>query len=219
MQKVKSQSAQQDHYRHIAPIYVWLEKIVFGRTLTRSRSFGLDAIPEGAKVLVVGGGTGEVLNYLPSCEIDYIESSESMIFYASRRVGGQMVHFHHITFSEYRSSVQYDHIVCQYFMDLFKEDELIEILKRVDHLSADHTILHIADFRKPQNGSGSWWQRWLVKLMYFFFRITTKLKTRELPEIEETLKHTGYAEVMERSWMKGLVFASVWSRRPTSSDL
>lgn len=218
MQKEKYRSTEKDAYKYIAPVYSWLEKIVFGRALSRSRRYGLDKVREGSKVLILGGGSGEVLKYLSDCEIDYVENSESMIFRTSRKVEDQIVHFHHLPFSEYRSSIQYDHIICQYFMDIFEEEELLEIMGHIGQLSAEHTKLHLADFRITARGSGVWWQKPLVKLMYFFFRITTGLKTRELPSIEEIMKRSGYAEMEGRSWMNGLVFASVWSRRANSSD-
>ena len=219
MQKVKSKPAEKDAYRYIAPIYAWLEKLVFRQILSRSRSFGLDVIQGGAKVLILGGGSGEVLNYLPNCEIDYVESSESMIIRASKKVGDRIVHFQQVPFSKFRSSTAYDHIICQYFLDLFEEEEFNELLEHLDHLSADHTLLHVADFRINNRESGKWWQRGLVKLMYSFFRITTGLKTGDLPAIEHILKRANYVEKEGQSWMKGLVFASVWSRSSTSSDL
>jgi len=216
MQKVKSRSTEKDAYRHIAPIYGVLEKMVFGRTLSRSRSFGLDVIKDGAKVLIVGGGSGEVLKYLPDCEIDYVESSESMIFRASGKIEDRIVHFHHLPFSEYRSSIQYDHIICQYFMDLFTEQELVGLMQKLERMSADHTRLHVADFCISEQGSEKWWHKPLVKFMYFFFRITTGLKTRDLPAIEEILKRSGYVKVEGRFRMCGLVFSSSWIRSATS---
>ena len=52
------------NYNNIAWIYDWLAKVVFGRKQELASRAFLRIIPNDAKILVIGGGTGKIINYL-----------------------------------------------------------------------------------------------------------------------------------------------------------
>ena len=79
----------------IASIYNGLKRLMFGNILDRIVADSMKSIPASSSVLIIGGGTGEILNYLPeNCKVDYIEKSGKMIRKAKtqKRVGINFIH-------------------------------------------------------------------------------------------------------------------------------
>ena len=69
-----------NNFNTIAPVYDFLAKMVFGRSLERAQAAFLSDLETKvkAKVLIVGGGTGKVLELLPEgldLQIDYVEKA------------------------------------------------------------------------------------------------------------------------------------------------
>ncbi|HEY9047693.1 MAG TPA: class I SAM-dependent methyltransferase, partial [Ohtaekwangia sp.] len=66
----------------IAPVYDMLSRIVFGRSMVKSQRHFLKYIPAEASVLILGGGTGWIIQELfavnNTCTIVYVEASQKM---------------------------------------------------------------------------------------------------------------------------------------------
>ena len=81
------------NYDSIALIYDRLARLVYGRSLVNAQLYLLDAIPAEAHVLIVGGGTGWVLEEItkrhPSgLSIDYIDAASKMVALAKKGMLG-----------------------------------------------------------------------------------------------------------------------------------
>ena len=67
----------------IAPFYDLLARLVFGRAISRSQTRFLLEIPSGAKVLILGGGTGwillDIFRQANPSEVLYLEASSHML--------------------------------------------------------------------------------------------------------------------------------------------
>ncbi len=74
----------------IAPYYDWLTRLVFGRSIRRAQRHFLGQIPPGARVLVVGGGTGwllvDLLKRPAVTHVTYLEASAVMLRLAQQKV-------------------------------------------------------------------------------------------------------------------------------------
>jgi tRNA (cmo5U34)-methyltransferase len=77
-------------FNGIASVYDALASMVFGKNLIKSQHHFLHVIPDYATVLIVGGGSGELLQTLlqqkPKCQVVYVDASERMIELARQRV-------------------------------------------------------------------------------------------------------------------------------------
>ena len=83
-------SERPDGFDRIAPYYDALKRLVFGNAIHRSQAHFLQRLPQGCRLLIIGGGSGEVLSLLqnvnPLCRIWYVEASSKMLSLASSRV-------------------------------------------------------------------------------------------------------------------------------------
>ena len=75
--------SQRFSFDRIAPIYDKLSYLIFWGNIQRAQRFFLTSIPPQAPVLVIGGGSGdiliELLNYSTLRHITYVEASTAML--------------------------------------------------------------------------------------------------------------------------------------------
>ncbi len=115
-------------YDVIAPVYDTLAKLFIGKALRRAQVYFLRYIPDGAKVLIVGGGTGWILEEISAVhskglEIDYVDVSSKMIALAKRKNWGKnKVDFIHQSILDFTTQHQYDVIITPFLLDNFREE-------------------------------------------------------------------------------------------------
>ena len=89
-------------FNFIAPFYDVLARIVFGNAILKAQTTHLSEINENDQVLILGGGTGKLLEHIPFCDrVDYVEKSEKMIRIAKRRLVNRSVNFVNHDFLNY----------------------------------------------------------------------------------------------------------------------
>src|SRR5437764_9916137 len=81
-------------YDAVAGVYDILAGIFIGKALREAQIYLVQYIPAGAKILIVGGGTGWILEEITrihnkGMQIDYLDISVSMISKAKKRDIGQ----------------------------------------------------------------------------------------------------------------------------------
>src|SRR3954447_6996288 len=81
-------------YNAIAGIYDILADTFIGKSLRYAQIYLAQYIPAGAKILIVGGGTGWILEEITrirsrGLQIDYLDISANMISKAAKRKIGQ----------------------------------------------------------------------------------------------------------------------------------
>lgn len=167
-------------YRKIAPFYDLLTRIAFGGDFLQSKKQFLDKVENGDSVLIIGGGTGEILPHISKgTKITYVDSSKEMIEKAKER-NHHGVQFDHCKWDEFNAEGKYDCILAFYFLDLFSDRILENTLKKVDFYLKPGGILLITDFVNNRR-----WHAAFLGILYFFFRVTTGLKTKKLPSWEQ----------------------------------
>src|SRR6478672_3670155 len=74
----------------VANFYPWLEQMVFGSALGRSRNFFAQRIAEGKKILLIGEGNGrflvEIAKQTSSASFTVVDSSARMLADSARRL-------------------------------------------------------------------------------------------------------------------------------------
>jgi ubiquinone/menaquinone biosynthesis C-methylase UbiE len=189
------------NYDKIARIYDLLSGMVFGKAITKAQAHLLQCLPTGDyRLLIVGGGTGWILEELSRLRpegitIDYVEASGEMIALSRKRsYGKNAVNFFHAPIEDFSSDQMYQVIITPFVLDNFEESKLKIIFSRLDNLLEEEGTWLYADFVYSKTASPLW-QKLLLKIMYFFFRITTKIETKKLVDVEKYFEK-GYRKKM-----------------------
>ena len=197
-----------NNFDRVAPFYDLLAKLVFGEAILKSQIAFLGDINDCDRVLVLGGGTGQLLEYIAaqSVIIDYVEPSEKMLSKAKKRNCTGRVVFHQQRFEDFDSEILYDVIICPFFLDLFEEDSLKEVINKIKRFTKPSGKLSISDF---QNRT-TFFQKWLIRIMHLFFRITVQLESRSLKEIHPCLQKEGFQMQKRIFFYSKFIFSSVY---------
>jgi ubiquinone/menaquinone biosynthesis C-methylase UbiE len=199
-------------FDRVAGLYDCLAHLVYGKTLLKAKSHLLSQIRESDRVLIIGGGTGEILPMLPSsCQVTFLDPSTKMIEVAVKRGKPIETTFVCQILDDFENRGKFDVIICNFFFDLFEEPELFEQIEKVKILLEPKGKFIVTDFSygSPLNQV---WQRPLVASMYLFFRFTDGLKTNGLPKIEKKLEGAGLYVQTEKRFGKGFIWSGVYRR-------
>lgn len=184
----------------VSPIYDGLATLTFAGAIHRAQVSLLPRVSQIDSALVIGGGTGwfllELLSRTAVKRVTYVDLSEKML--------GKSIAMLERKHPEWRDRVEfrlgseesltasdgpYDLIVTNFFLDLFNDENCVQvasILRR--HLAADGQWLFV-DFHVPERG----WRRGaalaLFKVMFTFFNVLSNMESRHPPN---------YAAVFER---------------------
>ena len=206
----------------LARWYRLLEYAGFGRSLERRRTAFLARMTTARRVLVLGDGDGRFLSaFLRSnrfAEVDSVDNSAAMLALARGRVGkadAARVRFHHADVRRWQPPpVSYDLIVTHFFLDCFPDAVLQPLVTRLAAFAAPGARWVVSEFRQPVDGLAAWHARaWLAGL-YAFFRITTGLRVRRLPEHAASLEAVGFHLEREVVAHFGLLTSQLWRREP-----
>ncbi len=202
----------------IAKLYRWIEYAAYGRALERARFWYLDRLAGARRILVLGEGDGRALARLvdaaPHAEIDVVELSAEMIALARLRVGDcTRLRFHQADALSLRyAEHDYDGVVTLFFLDCFSAADARTLIGRLAGWMAGDAIWLMTDFAIPESGWRRWHARVWITVMYAFFRLTTGLRARALPPIEDLMRESGLRRIEVREWQAGLIRSEVWRR-------
>jgi tRNA (cmo5U34)-methyltransferase len=200
-------------FDRIAFTYDFLAKLIYGNHIVDSQEHFLDKIRDHSKILMLGGGSGWLLAALlkkkPNCEVWYIEASGKMIALSKNKVDEKHnIHFIHGTEQNIPSSLKYDAVITNFYLDLFADEQLGEVIGKIRASMKVESFWIATDF----NDDNKWWQKVLLKTMYFFFRITCGLESQELPEWNKGIKMADVREVESKSFYRGFIKTALYQR-------
>lgn len=206
-----------DRFNRIAPYYDFLKRIVFGRAIADSQVAFLGEVRQGSKLLIVGGGSGEILAFLkkvvvnPGCSIWYVEASSRMIALAAKKVSLESpanINFIHGTEKSLPENVMFDAVITNFFLDLFPYDTGTEICRKICRRIHPGGLWLVSDFVSE----GKWWQRALLWIMYRFFGITCKIEATALPAWESQLLAVGMKEEIHKLFYGGFIKSALYEK-------
>lgn len=202
-----------NRFNFIAPWYDALVKLVFGDSLYVAQCYFLKSIPPDARILILGGGSGKILEPLlrlrPRAEIWYVEASSAMLELASKKVNADArIHFIHGTGADIPRGSSYHVIVTFFFLDMFSPEALGSFVeKTATHLHADGLWL-VTDFINEK-----WWHLALLKIMYVFFFIVSGLGTFHLPDWNKVLINNRLKLRASESFFAGFIRSCLYQAR------
>lgn len=197
----------------IAPVYDSLSHMVYGKSIVTAQQHFLKYISEGSRVLIVGGGTGWIIDALfavnKTCSVVYMEASQKMLQKAKNRIG--IDDQSRITFllqSEMPSEGLYDVIITNFFLDLFPPPALEQIIYQLKGRLMHNGIWIVTDFVDD----GKLWQQMLLKLMYLFFNRVSKIEATSLPPWQVLLADAGMRVGKTKYFYAGFIKTAVYQK-------
>jgi len=188
----------------VAPFYDALVRLVFGDTLLESQTHFLDLISEEDHVLIIGGGTGKILEVLPNCaSLTYLEKSKEMIKRAKKRKSRQPVKFINEDFFKTDISSSYDKIIIPFFLDCFNHKQLDSVLNRLKSFLPKKGEIYVTDFSLPAN-------HLLARAMYAFFRIVANLNGDTMLDLRRIVKESGFTLINEKYFFGDKIFSGIY---------
>lgn len=203
------------NFDRITPIYDVLARAVFGRALERAQAVFLNRIPAGASVLVVGGGTGWLLEPLLAngqlSRIVYLEASARMLARTTRRVLNRQllgtVEFRLGDETTLQLDERFDVVITPFVLDLFTAQTLrTRLLPRLRTALKLGGQWLVTDF-VPGIG---WGRKTLIQAMIWFFRLTANIEAHQLADWQPLMVEAGLTLRERSSQVGGLVSAEVW---------
>jgi len=202
------------NYNNSAWFYDAVSRLVFGESLINAQKYPLQFTPANAHILIIGGGTGRILEeitkFQPSgLEITYVEVAADMMALSKKRnTGDNRVIFINDSIENVSLPIKIDVVITAFLFDNFHEETLTKIFGHIHSmLKADGLWLN-TDFQL----TGKWWQRVLLKCMLLFFKLLCNIESSKLPDIERQFKLHGYTVMAEKTFYEEFVASKVYKK-------
>jgi ubiquinone/menaquinone biosynthesis C-methylase UbiE len=202
------------NYDNSAYFYDRLSHVIFGQALVKSQVYLLRFVPPNSSVLIVGGGTGWILEEMTNMhysglEITYVEISAKMTTLAKKRTTGiNKITFINDAIENTNIDRQYDVVITPFLLDSFTEDTLEKTFAHMHQQLKPKGLWLICDFQL----TGIQWQKILLKTMYLFFKIVCRIETFTMPTIENQFTKRNYAKLDNRTFYADFIISSVYKK-------
>ena len=211
----------------IARCYRWLEYVSFGRALERRRREYLDDVETAQSILILGDGDGrftaEFVSRNRTGVIDSVELSPRMLELARERVGKdtpgtEQLRFWHADARTMELRRKYDLIISHFFLDCFTARDLDALVARISAATRPQGRWILSEFRVPNSGIWRFAGGALIRVMYWFFRVATGLRTSQVPDYRTIFRAHGFQCLRQRSVLGGLLASELWEKSELSKN-
>lgn len=200
------------NYNNSAGFYDRLSRMVYGRALINAQVYLLQYVPADAVVLIAGGGTGWLLEELTKIhssglQITYVEvAADMMALSRKRNTGGNKVTFINDVVENVNPDTKFDVIITPFLFDNFTEETTGMVFNHLDNILGPGGLWLNADFQL----TGKWWQKFLLRSMFLFFRMLCNIEASELPDVDSQFRLSGYKAVEERAFFGDFIISKVY---------
>nr|WP_067060974.1 class I SAM-dependent methyltransferase [Mucilaginibacter sp. L294] len=208
------------NYDNSASFYDRLSRLVFGKALVNAQAWLLPRIPKDAKVLIVGGGTGWILDEIsklhPSgLSITYVEISANMMALSRKRnIGTNHVEFINKAVEDAGLPADFDVVITPFLFDNFTEDTLPRVFQHIHQTLKPGGLWFNTDFQL----TGKWWQYAMLKSMLLFFKVLCGVPSWRLPDVGKQFNKFGYEVADEKSFFEDFVVSKVFRSRSVPAE-
>lgn len=206
-----------NNYDKIANYYDTLSRMVFFKSQVNAQVHQLQYLPVNSSILIVGGGTGWILEeiakvYSSGIHIVYVEISAKMIALSKERnVGGNTVSFVNLGVEDFSSSLSFDVIWTPFLFDNFSKDRAEGVFNKLLLFLKDSGYWFFVDFSLEQK-SGKWWKSFVLKLMYWFFKLIRIVEASSLINMDPYFKKADFVKKDEAFYYAGFIKSVVYQR-------
>jgi ubiquinone/menaquinone biosynthesis C-methylase UbiE len=206
----------------LAPHYRWMEFVLAGEKLQRCRTAFLDRISPPENILILGEGNGRFLvecrRKWSKARIVCADASERMLALANERIeqcgldasGIEFLRADVLEWSPMKKA--FDLVVTHFFLDCFRPEQLQQIIDKLAFAARPNASWTLADFQIPLVGLQKWRARLILKTMYLFFRVVTRLPARRLTSPDSYLTSNEFFLRERRVSEWGLLHSDLWQR-------
>lgn len=208
-----------NNYDAVAGYYDFLSRLVFGQAEINAQVELLEYLAPGSRVLIVGGGTGWILEKMAAVQpsglrITYVESSARMMARSRQRNCGQnVVQFVELPVQELVTEERYDCVLTGFLFDNFHTALAEQIFSQLDALLVGGGNWLYADFYRPPKRKGKLWQAVLLRSMYIATRWLCKVEANQLPDMEAIFSEAGYRRVFTSFHYQRFIQGMVYRKR------
>jgi ubiquinone/menaquinone biosynthesis C-methylase UbiE len=200
------------NYDNSASFYDKLSQLVFGKALVNAQAWLLPQIPKNAKILIVGGGTGwimeEITKLHPSgLNITYVEISANMMTLSRKRnIGANHVVFINKAIEEAGLPPDFDVAITPFLFDNFTDNTLPGVFQHIHQTLKPGSLWLNTDFQL----TGKWWQYAMLKSMLLFFKMLCGVPAWRLPDVGRQFGKFGYGVVEEKIFFGDFVVTRLY---------
>lgn len=183
------------NYDRTTWFYEWLSKLVFGNAQIKAQEHFLHLIQPQSSILIVGGGTGHILESLAkvhpnTLHITYVEASANMIARSKKRyVGNNKVMFIQAYMEDVAPIRYFEVVLTGFLFDNFTQPGAQHIFSVIDAHLKSGALWIDTDFQL----TGPLWQKLMLKSMYTFFKLMRAVEVMELPDMAKLFAQNGYS--------------------------
>jgi ubiquinone/menaquinone biosynthesis C-methylase UbiE len=203
------------NYDRTVWFYDRLSKLVFGQAQVKAQNYFLDLIPPHSSILIVGGGTGQILEALAHLhphplKITYAEASANMMALSKKRNAGQNEVTYVQSFMEDAAIDQtFDVILTAFLFDNFDQAGTEKIFKIIHDRLRSGGLWLDTDLQL----TGPLWQKILLKTMYIFFNTLKAVDVNQLPDTASVFAQNAYQLQTIKEFYGRLIVSKVY-RKP-----
>ncbi|RKR81444.1 methyltransferase family protein [Mucilaginibacter gracilis] len=203
------------NYDNAAFFYDKLSRLVYGKALINAQLYLLKFVPPNSSVLIVGGGTGWILDELSAIHysglaITYVEVSAKMTALAQKRnTGLNKVVFINDAIENTPTAETFDVVITPFLFDNFTEETLEKVFQHIHSQLKPKGLWLCTDFKL----TGPLWQKLLLKSMYVFFKILCGIETLKLPAIDKQFSKHGYKTIAAKTFYGKFIMSTIYQRQ------
>ncbi|WP_343523366.1 class I SAM-dependent methyltransferase [Pedobacter sp.] len=206
-----------NNYDKIAAYYDTLSRLVFFKSQVIAQVNQLQYLPKDGSVLIVGGGTGWILEEIAKVhpgglKIVYVEISGKMIALSQKRnYKNNVVTFVNIGIEDFKTDVSFDVILTPFLFDNFAEQRAAKVFELLNTYLKNNGLWFLVDF-SLQNNNGNWWKLLLLRSMYGFFKLLRIVEANQLTDMNPYFLNAGYQVLELRFYYRGFIKAAIFKK-------
>ena len=202
-----------NNYDKIASHYDTLSRLVFFKSQVNAQINQLQYIRENSHVLIVGGGTGWILEELSKIytglKIVYVEISAKMIALSQKRnYKNNHVEFVNIGIEDFKTNVVFDVILTPFLFDNFAEQRAAKVFAQLNEYLKKDGLWFLVDFSLNKT-NGNWWKWLLLRSMYGFFTLLGIVEADQLIDMKPYFFKANYLIAEERLYYGSFIKATI----------
>lgn len=205
-----------NNYDKIAGHYDTLSRLVFFKSQVNAQINQLQYIRENSYVLIVGGGTGWILEELSKIYtglmIVYVEISAKMIALSQKRnYKNNHVEFVNMGIEDFKTDVIFDVILTPFLFDNFAEQRAAKVFVQLNEYLKKDGLWFLVDFSLNKT-NGNWWKWLLLRSMYGFFKLLGIVEAHQLIDMNPYFFKANYLIVEERLYYGSFIKATIFRK-------
>ncbi|CAH0241380.1 MULTISPECIES: class I SAM-dependent methyltransferase [unclassified Pedobacter] len=206
-----------NNYDKIAGHYDTLSRLVFFKSQVNAQINQLRYIQENSHILIVGGGTGWILEelakiYSSGLKIVYVEISAKMIALSQKRsYKNNHVEFVNMGIEDFKTDVLFDVILTPFLFDNFAEQRAAKVFAQLNEYLKRDGLWFLVDFSLNKI-NGNWWKWLLLRSMYSFFKLLGIVEAHQLIDMNPYFFKANYLIVDERLYYGSFIKATIFRK-------